>query len=129
MSDTNELNDGGGDGAAQQSNPFKSMTSAGLQEEIWRKEAELQNLERKKDDEKRSNRVMRWAFLFVGIFCFFVLAIATGFWQIVAGVGTVAAGFFVIMSFTPDTKLTEEEGEIEADLYVLRNRWNQAMLD
>ncbi len=106
------------------------MSSAQLQEEIWRAEAELEGLQDKARAKRRANWAIRATTLFILVFCLLVTAINSGSpIAYLGGVGMLLAGVLFFFTFFPDRALQEEKVRIEGELYVLRKRWGQALID
>lgn len=108
----------------------RRMSSVQLQEEIWRAEAELEGLQDKKRAKRRADWALRATSVFVLLFCLFVTALNSGApIAYLSGAGMLVAGLFFFSTFFPDRELHEEKVRIEGELYVLRKRWGQALID
>lgn len=108
----------------------KRMSSAQLQEEIWRAEAELEGLQDKKRAKRRGDWALRAMSVFLLVFCLFVTALNSGApIAYLSGAGMLVAGLLFFSTFFPDPKLDEEKVRLEGELYVLRKRWSQALID
>lgn len=97
-----------------------------IQDQIWRKEAELEGLMKQKRQDRKGSRAMRISMAVLGVFAFFVMVLnGASFLGLIGGVGVVFAIFIVGASFLPNKKSERAISSAEGELYVLRNRWAQ----
>lgn len=102
------------------------QTAQEIQNQIWRKEAELEGLMKQQRQARKGSRVMRISMAVLGVFAFFVMVLnGASLLGLIGGAGVVFTIFMVGASFLPNKESEEAITSAEGELYVLRNQWAQ----
>lgn len=108
----------------------RTTTAAQTREAIWAVESELNNLHRKKQEDRKTRRVMAGVCFFALFFFFLVTAINSGTpLAYLGGAGFLFSGVFFGLSFLPNRRLNEQIAGMEGQLYILKNRWSRQILE
>lgn len=108
----------------------RTTTAAQTREAIWTAESELNNLHRKKGEDRKTRRVMAGVCFFAMFFFFLVTAINSGTpLAYLGGAGFLFSGIFFGLNFLPNRRLNEQIAGVEGRLYILKNRWSRQVLE